>query len=86
LYSGAKTVGKVALKTGSVIITDILNNEPEQPVGVIFKNRFNKAKVKLEENVIKMTGSGLGLKRKLKTKKPHSLGKSRKVKDIFTEK
>ena len=36
LYSGAKAVGKKALKTISNIITDILNKEPEQPVGAIF--------------------------------------------------
>ena len=40
LYSGAKPVGKEALKTGSKIITDILNKEPEQLLGIIFKNRF----------------------------------------------
>jgi len=38
LYSGAKAVGKEALKTGSNIITNMLNKEPEQPVGDIFKN------------------------------------------------
>jgi len=32
LYSGAKAVEKEALKTGSNIITDMLNKEPEQPV------------------------------------------------------
>jgi hypothetical protein len=37
LYSGAKTVGKDTLKTGSNIITDMLNKEPEQPVCNIFK-------------------------------------------------
>jgi hypothetical protein len=37
LYSGVKKVGKEALKTGSNIITDMLNKEPEQPVGSIFK-------------------------------------------------
>ena len=31
------------LKTGSNIITDILNKEPEQPVGNIFKSRFSEA-------------------------------------------
>jgi len=36
LYSGAKAVGKEALKRGSNIITDILNKEPERPVGAIF--------------------------------------------------
>jgi len=29
LYSGAKVVGKQALKTGSNIITDMLNKEPK---------------------------------------------------------
>jgi hypothetical protein len=40
LYSGAKAVGKEALKTG-FNIKDILNKELEQPVGNIFKNRFS---------------------------------------------
>jgi hypothetical protein len=42
LYSGAKALGKEALKTGSNIITDILNKQPEQPVGDILKNRFSE--------------------------------------------
>jgi len=49
LYSGAKAVGKETLKTYSNI-TDILNKEPEQPVGDIFKNCFSEANVKLEKN------------------------------------
>jgi hypothetical protein len=48
LYSGAKAVGKEALKTGSNIITDILNKEPEQPVGNIFKNHIEEAKDNLQ--------------------------------------
>jgi hypothetical protein len=63
LYSGANAVGKEALKTGSNIITGILNKE-QQPVGNIFKNRFGEAKDSLEQKIKKMTGSGLGLKRK----------------------
>jgi hypothetical protein len=85
LYSGAKAVGKEALKTGSNIITDILNKQPEQPVGDIFKNRYSEAKGSLEEKIKKMTVSGLGLKRKRKLKKAQSLSKRRKVKDIITE-
>ena len=69
LYSGAKAVGKEALKTGSNIITDMLNKEPGQPVGDIFKNRFIEAKDNLEQKIKKMTGSGLSLKRKRKSKK-----------------
>jgi len=69
LYSGAKAVGKEALKTGSNIITDILNKEPEQLVGNIFKTRFSEAKGNLEDKIKKMTWSGLGLKRKSKNKK-----------------
>ena len=42
LYSGTKAVEKEALKTSSNIITDILNKEPEQPMGNIFKNRFHE--------------------------------------------
>ena len=55
LYSGAKAVGKEALKTGSHIITDILIKEPEQLVGDIFKTRFSEAKGILEEKIKKMT-------------------------------
>ena len=59
LHSGAKAVGKEALKTGSNIITDMLNKEPEQPVRVIFKNLFIEAKDNLVQKIKKMTGSGL---------------------------
>jgi hypothetical protein len=55
-YSGAKAVGKEALNAGSNIITDILNKQPEQPVGDIFKNRFSEAKGSLEEKIKKKTG------------------------------
>jgi hypothetical protein len=85
LYSGAKAVGKEALKTGSNIITDMLNKDPEQPVRNIFKNRFIEAKDNLEQKIKKMTGSGLGLKRKRKKKNTQSQSKRRKVKDIFTD-
>jgi len=85
LFSGAKAVGKEALKTGSNIITDILNKEPEQPVGDIFKSRFTEAKGNLEQKIKKMTGSGLRLKRKRQSKKSQSQSKRRKVRDIFTE-
>ena len=37
LYSVAKAVGKEASKKASCIITDILNKEPEHPVGDILK-------------------------------------------------
>ena len=69
MYSGAKAVGKEALKTSSHIITDILNKEPEQPVDDIFKTRFSEAKGNLEQKIKKMTGCGLGLKRKRQSKK-----------------
>jgi len=69
LYSWAKAVGKEALKTGSNIITDILNKEPEQPVGTIFKNLFIEAKGNLQEKIRKMTGSGLDLKREAQVEK-----------------
>ena len=83
LYSEAKAVGKEALKTGFHIMTDILNREPEQPVGDIFKTRFSEAKGNLEQKIKNMTGSGLRLKRKRQPKKSQSQGKRRKVKDIF---
>jgi len=51
MYSGAKTVAKEALKTGSNIITDIFNKELEQPVRNIFKNRFSDTKGNTEENI-----------------------------------
>ena len=85
MYSGANNVGKEALKTGSKTITDILNKEPEQRVGYIFKNRFIQAKDNLEEKIKKMPGSGLALKRKRNSKKPQSRGTRRKVNDIITE-
>ena len=44
------------MKTSSLIITDILNKEPEQPVGDIFKTRFSDAKGNLEEKIKKVTG------------------------------
>src|SRR5215472_12861192 len=75
LYSGAKAVGKEALRTGSNILTGILEKQPEQPMGTIFKTRFGEAKGKLEQKIKKMTGSGLGLKRKRKSKKAQSQSK-----------
>ena len=51
LYSGAKAVGKEALKTGSNNINNILNKEPEQPVGNIFNTRFSQAKGNLEGKI-----------------------------------
>jgi len=53
LYSGAKAFGKEALKTGSNIITDMLNKEPEQLLDDIFKNRFIEAKDNLEQIIKK---------------------------------
>ena len=73
LYSGAKGVGKEALKTGSNIITDILNN------------RFEEAKDNLQGKIKNMTGSDLGLKRKRKFEKVQSQSKRRKVKENFTK-
>jgi len=59
LYSGAKAVGKEALKTGSNIITDMVNKEPEQSVGSIFKNLFSEPKDSLEQKIKKMAGPGI---------------------------
>ena len=56
LFFRAKAVGKEALITGSHVITDILNKEPGQPAGDIFKTRFSEAKGNLEEKIKKMTG------------------------------
>jgi hypothetical protein len=52
----------------------------------IFKSSFGEGKCNLEDKIKKMTGSGLGLKRKRMMKKAQSKGKRRKVKDIFTAK
>ena len=82
LYSGAQAVGNEALQTASNIIKDILNKEPEQSVGNIFKNRFEDAKDNLQEKFKNMTWSGLGLKRKRKFEKVQSQSNGRKVKDI----
>jgi len=84
LYSGANDVEKEYLM-GSNIITDILNKEPEQPVGNIFKTRFSELKGNFEVKNKKMTFYGLGLKRKCKPKRAQSQGRCRKVKYIFTE-
>jgi len=78
---GVKMVGLEAIIKGSNIITDILNKEAEQPVSDIFKNRFSQAKGSLEGKIKKMTGSGLGFKRKNKSKKHQSQGKRGKVND-----
>ena len=51
LYSGAKAVGKEALKTGSNILTDILNKRPEETVSDIFKTRLGEAKDNLEQKI-----------------------------------
>ena len=51
LYSGAKVVGKEALKPDSNII-DILNTERELAV-VIFSKSFSAAKFNLEEKIKK---------------------------------
>jgi hypothetical protein len=59
-YSGAKA-GKEALKTGSNILTDLLNKEPDQQIGQILKSRFDEEKDTLEHKIKNMTGSGLCL-------------------------
>jgi hypothetical protein len=84
LYSSAKTVGREALSTGSNILTDMLNKNPKQPVGTIFKKRFSVAKDNLQQKIKNMTGSGLTLKRKRKSKTVQSLSKRKRIKDIFT--
>jgi hypothetical protein len=86
LYSGAKAVVKEALSTGSNILTDIINKDPEQPVNTIFKKRFGEAKGNLQQKIKNMTGNVLTLKRKRKSKTVQSLSKRKKVKDIFTKK
>ena len=68
LYSGAKAVGKEAFETGSHIITDFHNKEPEQTVGDIFKNRFGEAKNNLQEK-IKNDGVWLEFKKEAETEK-----------------
>ena len=49
-----KCCKKRGLKTGSNIITDILNKEPEQPVGNIFIVRFIEADGNLEERLTRL--------------------------------
>jgi hypothetical protein len=51
LYSGAKAGGREALSAGSNILTDILNKDPEQSVGTIFKKRFGEAKGNLQQKI-----------------------------------
>jgi hypothetical protein len=45
MYSGAKVVSKEALKTVYNAIADIINEETDPPVGVIFKNLLVKQMV-----------------------------------------
>ena len=85
LYSGAKAGGKEAFKTGSNIITDILNKEPEQHVGAIFKIISVKQRA-TSKKIFKNDGVWLGFKRKRKSKNNQSRRKRRKVKDIFKDK
>ena len=75
MYSRRKAVGEEAWKTGSNIINDILNKEPEQPVGVIFKNHFSQGMGKKEGKIKNMRGSGLVLKTKRKSKNAQCQGK-----------
>jgi len=86
MYSRAKAVVKEVLQTGSIIITDVLNKDPDQPLGDILKNRFSEAKDNLEQKIKTMTASRLSLKRKRMSKNAQSQNKRRKVKDNFTEK
>jgi hypothetical protein len=64
LCSGAKAVRKEALKTGSNILRDLLQKQPDQQVGEILKSRFDEVKDNLEHKRKKITGSSLGLKTK----------------------
>jgi hypothetical protein len=83
LNSGAKAVRREALKTGSNILTGLLETEPDQKVDVL-RTRFGEAKDNLEHKIRNMTESGLRLKRKRKQKKLHSQTKRKRVNDIFT--
>jgi len=58
LYLGAYAIGKEALKTGSNIINEFLNKEPEHPVSDI-KKRFGEAKNNLEGKCIRRQMSDL---------------------------
>ena len=50
---------------------------------IIFKIRFSEAKGNLEEKIKKMTGPGLGLKRKGKQKKLAALSMLHKAKKAY---
>jgi len=69
LYSGAKAVGKEALKTRSNIITDMLNKEPEQRVRDIFKNLFIEVKDNLKQKIKKNDGVWPRFKKKTQEEK-----------------
>ena len=45
LYSGAKAIGKEALKTGSNIITDMLNKEPNSLYAIFLKIDLLRQKI-----------------------------------------
>jgi len=54
-------------------------------MGSIFKSRFSQAKGNLEVKIKNLTGTGMALKRKRKTKKFQVQGKRWEVNYIFTE-
>jgi hypothetical protein len=83
LYSGARVFGKEALKPVSQILTDIIDKNPDHPMGGIFKSRI-EVKDNVEQKIKKMAGCGLGLKSKRQAKKAQSHSRRSKVKDIFT--
>lgn len=85
LMSGAKTIGKEALRTGTMVANDVLSGESFKSS---LKTRSKETGKKLARKAVKKADEMIGhgrLKRKRKLSKHFSSSKARKVKgrDIF---
>lgn len=68
LKSGARTVGREALKTGANILGDIVNNKPVGPsVRARISNAGNTLKRKAESKIEAMRGAGLKTTKRRRT-------------------
>jgi hypothetical protein len=78
--SGVKILGREALKTGSYILSDIVNDRPaKEAVRTHVGESFENLKRKVGEKVNNLTGSG-NMKRRRIQNKNHKVAVSRKKK------
>lgn len=78
--SGVKTLGREALKTGSYILSDIVNDRPaKEAVRMRVGESLENLKRKVGEKVNNLTGSG-SIKRRRTQNKNHKVAVSRKKK------